>query len=74
MTFVFGHPNNHFAFLLDEAAFAKNLRLDAKTPYFANGRVYLFAGGNYDRNLINNARIAYRNLKSFADGERQQTE
>ena len=69
MSSVVGHPDDHFALSFDKPVGAKDLRLYAHTPNFPHDRAHLFAFGDNDRNLIHQARIAHRQIKSFADRE-----
>src|SRR5947208_16847206 len=71
MAGVVRHPNDQIAFALDEAVLAEDLGLDAKAPDLAEWGIFLFAGGHFYRNLVNEPGIADGKLKFFPDRERE---
>src|SRR5258706_14614828 len=74
VTLVGGHPNYHFALLLDQEAHSKQFRLDVKAPNIAQDRFLLqLTAHDHNGHRISESGIADQKVKPFAYREGLQT-
>lgn len=66
---VIHEPDDHISLLLDEAAFSEDHGFEAPAPDLAKDRLLPLAFGYTDRNFVNKAGIAERDVKALPYGQ-----